>query len=65
VRRTTSIVVATGPLLPSAAGASPGEQATPLQNGQVLMAGGTLYDHPSAGHPGVFMVLSSAELYTP
>ena len=29
------------------------------------MAGGTLYDHPSAGHPGVFMVLSSAELYTP
>ena len=29
MRRTTSIVVATGPLLPGAAGASPGEQATP------------------------------------
>lgn len=42
-----------------------GQSATLLPDGQVLMAGGTLYDHPSAGHPGVFMVLSSAELYTP
>ena len=29
MRRTTSIVVAAGPLLPGVAGASPGEQATP------------------------------------
>ena len=41
-----------------------GQTATLLPDGQVLMAGGTLYDHPSTGHPGVFMVLSSAELYT-
>jgi Galactose oxidase, central domain/Kelch motif len=42
-----------------------GQTATLLPDGQVLMAGGTLYDHPSTGHPGVLMVLSSAELYTP
>ena len=42
-----------------------GQTATLLPDGQVLMAGGTLFDHPSAGHPGVLMVLSSAELYTP
>jgi hypothetical protein len=42
-----------------------GQTATLLPDGRVLMAGGTLFDHPSGGHPGVFMVLSSAELYTP
>jgi WD40 repeat protein len=42
-----------------------GQTATLLRDGQVLMAGGTLYDHPSAGHPGVDQVLASAELYTP
>ena len=42
-----------------------GQTATLLLDGQVLMAGGTLYDHPSTGHPGIFEVLASAELYTP
>jgi hypothetical protein len=42
-----------------------GQTATLLRDGQVLMAGGTLFDHPSAGHPGVDQVLASAELYTP
>jgi Kelch motif len=42
-----------------------GQTATLLPDGQVLMAGGTLFDHPSTGHPGVLQVLSSAELYTP
>ena len=41
------------------------QTATLLPDGQVLMAGGTLFDHPSVGHPGVLMLLSSAELYTP
>jgi len=41
------------------------QTATLLPDGQVLMAGGTLFDHPSAGHPGVLQVLASAELYTP
>ena len=41
------------------------QTATLLPDGQVLMAGGTLYDHPSTGHPGVLQILSSAELYTP
>jgi len=41
------------------------QTATLLQDGQVLMAGGTLFDHPSAGHRGVDEVLASAELYTP
>ena len=41
------------------------QTATLLQDGQVLMAGGTLFDHPSVGHPGVFQILASAELYTP
>jgi len=41
------------------------QTATLLPDGQVLMAGGTLFDHPSAGHPGVDEVLASAELYTP
>jgi hypothetical protein len=39
--------------------------ATLLKDGQVLMAGGTLFDHPSTGHPGVLQFLASAELYTP
>jgi hypothetical protein len=39
--------------------------ATPLPDGQVLMAGGTLFDHPSPGHPGLLELLASAELYTP
>jgi len=42
-----------------------GASATLLPDGQVLMAGGTLFDHPSAGHPGVLQILASAELYTP
>ena len=42
-----------------------GQTATLLPDGQVLMAGGTLFDHPSTGHPGFLQVLSSAELYTP
>jgi len=41
------------------------QTATLLPDGQVLMAGGTLFDHPSAGHPGLLEVLTSAELYTP
>lgn len=41
------------------------QTATLLQDGQVLMAGGTLFDHPSTGHPGVLQFLASAELYTP
>jgi hypothetical protein len=36
------------------------QTATLLQGGQVLMAGGTLFDHPH-----VLMFLASAELYTP
>jgi len=40
-------------------------KATLLPDGQVLIAGGTLFDHPSAGHPGVLQILASAELYTP
>jgi Kelch motif len=42
-----------------------GASATLLPAGQVLMAGGTLFDHPSVGHPGVLQFLASAELYTP
>jgi len=42
-----------------------GQTATLLPDGQVLMAGGTLFDHPSAGHPGILQVLASAEFYTP
>jgi WD40 repeat protein len=41
------------------------QTATLLPDGQVLMAGGTLYDHPSVGHPGLIEILASAELYTP
>jgi len=41
------------------------QAATLLPDGQVLMAGGTLFDHPSVGHPGLLEFLSSAELYTP
>jgi WD40 repeat protein len=41
------------------------QTATLLPDGQVLMAGGTLFDHPSTGHPGVLQLLASAELYTP
>jgi hypothetical protein len=41
------------------------QTATLLPDGQVLMAGGTLFDHPSTGHPGVLQFLASAELYTP
>ena len=36
------------------------QTATLLQGGQVLMAGGTLFNHPS-----VLQFLASAELYTP
>ena len=36
------------------------QTATLLPDGQVLMAGGTLFDHPH-----VLQFLSSAELYTP
>ena len=57
----TNTWTSTGPMTT----AREGQTATLLPYGQVLMAGGTLFDHPSAGHPGVFMVLSSAELYTP
>jgi Kelch motif/Galactose oxidase, central domain len=41
------------------------QTATLLPDGQVLMAGGTLFDHPSVGHPGLLEVLASAELYAP
>jgi hypothetical protein len=41
------------------------QTATLLPDGQVLMAGGTLFDHPSPGHPGLLEFLASAELYTP
>jgi Galactose oxidase, central domain len=41
------------------------QTATLLPDGQVLMAGGTLFDHPSPGHPGLLEILASAELYTP
>jgi len=41
------------------------QTATLLPDGQVLMSGGTLFDHPSAGHPGLLEILASAELYTP
>jgi hypothetical protein len=41
------------------------QTATLLPDGQVLMAGGTLFDHPSTGHPGLLEFLASAELYTP
>jgi WD40 repeat protein len=41
------------------------QTATLLPDGQVLMAGGTLFDHPSVGHPGLLEFLASAELYTP
>ena len=41
------------------------QTATLLPDGLVLMAGGTLFDHPSTGHPGLLEVLASAELYTP
>ena len=37
-----------------------GQTATLLPDGQVLMAGGTNFDHP---HAAIF--LASAELYTP
>jgi len=40
------------------------QTATLLPDGQVLMGGGTLFDHPGAGHPGVLQILASAELYT-
>ena len=36
------------------------QTATLLPDGQVLMAGGTLFDHP---HAAIF--LASSELYTP
>ena len=41
------------------------QTATLLPDGQVLMAGGTLFDHPRVGHPGLLEFLASAELYTP
>jgi hypothetical protein len=41
------------------------QTGTLLPDGQVLMAGGTLFDHPSVGHPGLLEILASAELYTP
>jgi len=41
------------------------QTATLLPDGQVLVAGGTLFDHPSVGHTGLLEFLSSAELYTP
>ena len=41
------------------------QAATLLPDGQLLMAGGTLFDHPSVGHPGLLEFLASAELYTP
>jgi hypothetical protein len=42
-----------------------GQTATLLPDGQVLMAGGTLYDHPTTTKRGIIELLSSAELYTP
>ena len=41
------------------------QTATLLPDGQVVMAGGTLFDHPRVGHPGVLQFLASAELYNP
>ncbi|HYB86861.1 MAG TPA: kelch repeat-containing protein, partial [Streptosporangiaceae bacterium] len=41
------------------------QTATLLPDGQVLMAGGEIFDHPSNGHPGLLESLASAELYTP
>jgi hypothetical protein len=41
------------------------QTATLLPDGQVLMAGGTDYQHPTVGHPGLVQFLASAELYTP
>jgi Kelch motif/Galactose oxidase, central domain len=41
------------------------QTATLLPDGQVLMAGGTIFQRPCCGHPGLREFLSSAELYTP